>query len=438
MKTLGEALRHCSSLIWTCDVQGNLTYLSFPDSLPASSPSTLLTLESLLPMVCAQDRQRRARELRCALLDRTGRRCEYVAVRRDGVRVSICEEISPIWRGTRFKGLVGVGSSHAPQQQKHENHEILTQVGALNHEVRNCLSAISGTLQLLTEAKLGKDEAERVAAAQTACESVLQLLQDSLDTHKLRMGASPLQNVRYSPEKRAKAVFLGLQTMARERGSCLRIEVARDTPSMVWGDPHRLGQILSNLLTNALKYSKGGRVTLRVMRGGNGLVYSVEDTGPGIDEEFQKVMFGAYQQEPLKGEFHALVVEDQPLVAQALVAQLRKLGVTARVAQSGEQALLELAAQIPQLIFLDLHLGGSDGFTVCREIRRRHGSASVVVGLTGDTAKGIRRRCIESGMDDCVFKPLSYARLSRLLKLVGSGGRRQGDTVEEERAQLNR
>lgn len=476
MKGLAEALGHCSALVWTCDAEGKLTYLNFQNQLPDRPRLGAATLETLLPMVGAQDRQRRARELRCALLDRTSRRHEYVAQWKDGRNVSIVEEISPVWHGPNFQGMVGIGMPLPGSRETSPPEDDLTLVGALNHEARNCLTGILGTLQLLQEGDSETDQSERLAAAQQSCETLLGLLQDSLDTHKLRMGGTRLKKTHFSPAERARALLTSLEKMARECGAKLQLSTAGETPSTVVGDPYRLGQILTNLLTNALKYSRGGTVTLSVAKAGAGLCFQVQDDGPGIDTEFQKVMFGAYQQEhenlagwglglgisqtlarlmggrlecqsspqgttfslwlPLVAsrppafasqrgkpkacptDLQALIVEDQPLVAQALAGQLGKLGVVSRVAQNGEQALHEMEARMPELVFLDLHLSDGNGFTVCREIRRRHGRDPVVVGLTGDTAKGIRRRCLESGMDECIFKPMSLSRLSELLQQV--------------------
>lgn len=484
MKSLGEALAHCSALVWTCDAEGHLTYVSFQNRLPERSGVAPPLLETLLLMVAAEDRQRRARELRCALLDRTGRNHEFLAQWTDGQTVAISEEITPLWNEGEFAGLIGVGTPLHSHQEFTEQADVLAQVGTLNHEVRNCLTGILGTLQLLDDGDLKEKQADRVSAAQQSCETLLGLLQDSLDAHALRAGRAHLKKIGFSPAKSAQAVLTGLETMASDSKAKLLLEVGSEVPTTVSGDPHRLGQILTNLVTNALKYSEGD-VTLSLERSGPGISFEVKDNGPGISDEFQKVMFGAYQQEqdssagwglglgishslaslmggrlecqsgsdgtvfslwlpltstrspafasprgrskPTKADFQALIVEDQPLVAQALAGQLGKLGVTSRVAESGAQALDELKNRMPELIFLDLHLSGGSGFTLCREIRRLHGLEPMVVGLTGDTAQGTRRRCLESGMNECIFKPMSLSRLSELLQQFrqADGSRRE-------------
>ncbi len=477
-------MTQCSTLVWTCDAEGRLTYVSFQNRLPSRIGEVSPPLETLLPMVAPEDRQKRARELRCALLDRTGRNHHFWAQWMDGEKLAISEEIAPLWNEGEFAGLIGIGTPLSSPQELGEQTEGLAQVVTLNHEVRNCLTGILGTLQLLDDGELKGKQADRISAAQQSCETLLGLLQDSLDTHSLRAGRTQLKKVSFSPAKSAQAVLTGLETMARESTAKLSLTVGSEVPSMVSGDPHRLGQILSNLLANALKYSEGGEVTLSLNKSGAGVAFEVKDKGPGIDTEFQKVMFGAFQreQEGLKGwglglgishslaslmggrlecqsgpegtvfslwlpltssqapafasprgktklplaDFQALIVEDQPLVAQALAGQLKKLGVMSWVAESGAQALAGLKKRMPELIFLDLHLSGGSGFTICREIRRLHGLEPMVVGLTGDTAQGTRRRCLESGMNECIFKPMSLSRLSELLQQFRSpdGSRR--------------
>lgn len=472
MLSLQSALSASHALIWVCDEKGYLSYLNFTHLLPELAGSSAIPLEGLLPMVEARDRQRRARSLRCALVDRGPRRSRFRAWIGGQGPVALNEEISPVFEEGVFRGLIGVavpldwgGPSRAAGRKTRDAagspSSLARQIGGLNHEVRNCLSGVKGTLELLRDSELHPAQAEQLRAAEESCDTVLNLMECSLDVHRLEAGLSGVKSEPFEPALCARAVVTGLQKMAREHEVRLSTVIEEGTPDIAVGDQHRLTQVLLNLLSNAIRYSEQGLVAVTVGPDEDGLKLEVADTGPGITPRASsyprgtglglsicrrliKAMGGRMEcrsdasgtvftlrlpfapldegrtserpalQEDFPG-LRVLVVEDQPLVQTVLVQQLSKLGLSSFAVEDGAGALEAVAASRPDLILMDVHLPRLGGVEATRRIRRDFGPTPVVVGLTGETGPGVRRKCLESGMDEVFFKPLSLQNLAQFL-----------------------
>jgi two-component system, sensor histidine kinase and response regulator len=112
-----------------------------------------------------------------------------------------------------------------------------------------------------------------------------------------------------------------------------------------------------------------------------------------------------------------LVVEDNPLNAKLVLAQLEQDGFEAVSVKSGEAALDALAAPSYSLVLMDCEMPGMDGCATTREIRRREAAErhTLIVGLSSNRATSSRARCMEAGMDDYIERPVTASQLMRLL-----------------------
>ncbi|HVR72420.1 MAG TPA: response regulator [Vicinamibacteria bacterium] len=117
-----------------------------------------------------------------------------------------------------------------------------------------------------------------------------------------------------------------------------------------------------------------------------------------------------------------LVVDDHEDGAEVLAVVLRLDGHDVQVAHDGEGALERCAARPPELILLDLNLGGElDGCDVARRLRRQEGvRAACLVAVTGHGTSEHRRRASEAGFDMFLLKPIDPAELRELALTVGS------------------
>ncbi|MDB5895555.1 MAG: histidine kinase, partial [Rhodoferax sp.] len=123
------------------------------------------------------------------------------------------------------------------------------------------------------------------------------LINDILDLSKIEAGKVELSPENVSLSGLVQATIKGLQPQAQQKGLRLSGEVAPGTAAQIETDPQRLGQILKNLLSNALKFTPAGEVTLTVSHQPDGQVrFAVRDTGIGIDPAQQSLIFDAFRQ----------------------------------------------------------------------------------------------------------------------------------------------
>ncbi|MCD0505748.1 CHASE3 domain-containing protein, partial [Bordetella petrii] len=170
----------------------------------------------------------------------------------------------------------------------------------MSHELRTPLNSTLILAKLLAENKPGNLSTDQVKYAHTiyaAGTDLLALINDILDLAKIEAG-----QVQVDPEPVQVAPMLQglldpLRPLAQQKGLALELVVDPDVPARMQTDPMRLGQILKNLLSNALKFTDRGSVSLRVSRtGADSLAFAVKDTGIGIPEEQQALIFEAFRQ----------------------------------------------------------------------------------------------------------------------------------------------
>ncbi|RZK00934.1 MAG: response regulator [Novosphingobium sp.] len=169
----------------------------------------------------------------------------------------------------------------------------------MSHELRTPLNSLLIMARLLAENRAGNLSADQVKHAQTIETSgndLLTLINDILDISKIEAGKLELQprKIRVGPMlDKLKALFA---PSAASKGLELAIETGADTAE-IETDPQRLEQVLKNFLSNAIKFTDRGSVTLQVSREIDGrIAFTVRDTGVGIAAEQQQVIFEAFRQ----------------------------------------------------------------------------------------------------------------------------------------------
>ena len=171
----------------------------------------------------------------------------------------------------------------------------------MSHEIRTPISTIIGTTEMLLDSPLPGDAQENAQAIRSAADSLLQIISDILDLSKIEARKLALTAEDFDLREtlqRQVSVFAG---EARRRGLDLALEVSPECPRMACGDPGRLGQVLSNLVGNALKFTPQGRVAVAVSPAehsgpGAKLLFKVSDTGIGIAKGDQGKLFQDFSQ----------------------------------------------------------------------------------------------------------------------------------------------
>ena len=170
----------------------------------------------------------------------------------------------------------------------------------MSHEIRTPLNAIIGLTYLLQKAGATPAQAERLNQMDTASKHLLSLINDVLDLSKIEAGQVQIESVDFNLPSLVNTVTSLVGTAAQDKA--IDIEVDLDgVPHGLQGDPTRLRQALLNYVSNALKFTECGKITLRARlmeEMGNVLLirFEVEDTGVGIAPEVQKRLFQPFEQ----------------------------------------------------------------------------------------------------------------------------------------------
>jgi two-component system CheB/CheR fusion protein len=168
----------------------------------------------------------------------------------------------------------------------------------LSHELRTPLSAILGWAQLLRSEKLDPVKAlEAADAIEASGRAQAALINDLLDVSRIVAGKMELDTRPLDPASVVNAAVQGAQSNAKAKQLCLEQSVELPLPPIL-GDPIRLQQVASNLLTNAIKFTPaGGRIDVSLRPVGSWVELVVRDTGVGISADFLPHVFDRFKQE---------------------------------------------------------------------------------------------------------------------------------------------
>jgi two-component system sensor histidine kinase/response regulator len=168
----------------------------------------------------------------------------------------------------------------------------------MSHEIRTPMNGVMGMSELLQATELTARQRHLSETISHSAEALLQIINDILDFSKVEAGKLQLERVEFRLREAVEETIEIFAARAHAKGLELACAVDIDVPSMVWGDPMRLRQVLINFVGNAIKFTDSGEVIVRVRSvGKNGLLrFEVIDTGIGISDEAQAHVFNAFSQ----------------------------------------------------------------------------------------------------------------------------------------------
>ena len=339
----------------------------------------------------------------------------------------------------------------------------------MSHEIRTPMNGVLNMLDLLRDGRLSEGQRRSVDIAHRSAQALLHLLNDIVDLAKVEAGALNLEHRPFSLERTVREVIEFFSLSAGGKGIELVFEKAEGAPDGVVGDGFRLRQVLVNLVGNAVKFTPRGSVTVRLAGEiGGPVVLSVVDTGIGIEAEHLERIFDPFTQadasstrrhggtglglaisrqlvEQMKGRLTAqstfgqgstftvtlplervdqvpeaeqgqsgretfagarvLIVEDNAInrmVAQKLLARAE---IETEVAVDGRVGVEATMKGDFDLVLMDCQMPEMDGYDATRALRQS-GFNRPIVALTANAMEGDREKCLASGMDDFLTKPL--------------------------------
>ncbi|AEI66586.1 ATP-binding protein [Corallococcus macrosporus] len=346
----------------------------------------------------------------------------------------------------------------------------------LGHELRNPLSAITGGVKVLAVARDAASRERARALVERQSLHLARLVDDLLDVERVSSGRILLQKRAMDLSECVRRAVAALEASGRTQAH--QVEV--DAPA-AWleGDESRLEQVVSNLVSNALKYTPAGghvRVVTRVRP--EHVELEVSDSGDGLSPELQERVFELFfqaertldraqgglgigltlvkrlvelhggsvradsdglakgstftvrlprghveqapaPQAPRAGPSagrHVLLVDDHSDSRQLVRELLEMEGHTISEAEDGPSGLATARALRPDVVLLDIGLPGLDGYEVARALRATdEGRDLVLIAVTGYGLEDDRRRALEAGFDEHLVKPVDLSRLRALL-----------------------
>jgi len=310
-KLLATIVEQSSEAIWTTDLGGVITsWNSGAHTMFGYPPSEAIGRALTVGEATPQEEEARTRRLLA------GEKFAYdaKATTRSKTSIDIQVAVAPLLDDTNeCVGRIAVARDVTQHKRNEEalrlareaaesaNHAKSSFLARMSHEIRTPMNGVLGMTELLLETGLSSTQRKYAETVQRSGKNLLAIINDLLDFSKIEAGKLELEHVDMDLRRIIEDIVELLAERAHSKGLELACSIPGDLVTHIKGDPLRLGQILTNLLGNAIKFTERGAVVIRVESVGESaknatMRFEVTDTGVGISESAQSRIFEEFSQ----------------------------------------------------------------------------------------------------------------------------------------------
>lgn len=338
-------------------------------------------------------------------------------------------------------------------------------VANMSHEIRTPINGITGMVTILMDTKLEGEQLEFLEVIRYSSGQLMSVVNNILDFSKIEAGMITIENTTIDIVILVKKVINSFSHTNKDVELLYNINI--NAPKKIFTDKLKLTQILINLISNALKFTKKGYVSLNVDKVDNYIVFKVCDTGIGVSKDKQSSLFEPFVQaddstsrvfggtglglsickklvDALNGKinfkseqgvgstfscwipyteslsYNIAIVEDNKTNQYVSIKLLEKLGYNdIKVFDNGVEFLkkFDVSKSYPKCILMDIHMPFMDGYECCKKLREM-GCKTPIIALTANILSGEKDTCKKIGMDGFVLKPISLDVLKEVMLQV--------------------
>jgi signal transduction histidine kinase len=174
-------------------------------------------------------------------------------------------------------------------------------LSVMSHEIRTPLNAVLGLGQLLLRQNPRPDQVSNMQVLKASAENLLTLINDILDFSKINARKLEIDHIPFNIRRTIEDIFQAISVKGNEWNNKMSLHIDNTIPQYIYGDPHRLTQVLNNLMSNAVKFTRDGQVELKLTLEKKSesrctIVFSISDTGIGIEKDKLEHIFSPFAQ----------------------------------------------------------------------------------------------------------------------------------------------
>ena len=374
---------------------------------------------------------------------------------------------------------LGENLIEAKKQAEGANKAKSSFLASMSHEIRTPLNAIIGFINLLAKDETDSKKLEYLTTVQHSSSSLLEVINDILDISKIEDGKLDIEAIDFDVHQQVNELILFFQSIAESKDVRLTLNIDDSVPRYLTSDPLRVKQVISNLISNAIKFSpENSEVNIDLRYKESQLFIDIRDEGIGIGENVKQRIFNAFEQaessttrsfggtglgltiskklvELLGGEItveseldkgstfsfyidapeskhsledaieekeyrfegKVLVAEDNKTNQMLIKILLDEMGVSYTVVEDGEKAVQAFLNEKFDLILMDINMPKMDGVEATEHIRKADKANNIIpiIALTANAMKEDVKSYLKAGMNGHVSKPIDNVLLAKEL-----------------------